>query len=517
MSKSDQLFELIKSLTKTEKGYFKKHQSFGSADGDKQYVKLFDLIDAQKVYDEADIKKKLKDPKTIKQLPALKNYLYKQILSALESYHESDLSEIRSTLNQIEILFHKGLYYHYKPMMDKLKLRVQKLEKHTYALELNLMDLGMGIRRRNYEVFKEEHNLLEESFTEALEQLNDFSNIYRVYWRCHLLGRRLNSHPDDKEALHMLDEIIQTPSIKPVKKNRSTLAKAWFEQNMAIYHFFHKNVEQALMHTKNILVIYDEKPEAFGNDMQYVFTTYYNYTLDLIMLQRFEEAKEMIQSMSQIEAKKERHKNILFQYKYSLLFQLYQDQGLFQEEESMVIHFTEELPTKENVMVNILKSRLFFKLIRHYFILESFDSCITWTNKLLDMQQINPDKRLHATSLFIDIICHWELHHEQLVISKLRAAQSFFKQLDQLNARLKLLFRLMNKLATCIVSSQKNQLYQELKVALTDALEEDPMHQILITTELVTWLEARIRRKSLLMTERQRLTALHENKPYSLL
>jgi hypothetical protein len=514
MSKSDLLFELIKSLTKTEKGYFKKHQSFGSTDGDKNYLRLFDLIDNQKTYDEAEIKKKLKDAKTIKQLPALKNYLYKQILKALESYHESDLSDIRSTLNQIEILYHKGLYYHYRPMMDRLKLKAEKLEKHTYSLELNLMELGIGIRSRNYEVFAEEHKMLQESFSSTIEQLSDFSSIYRIYWRCHPLGRRLNSHPDDKEALRMLDDIIQVPAMLEPAKDRSTLAKAWYEQNMAIYHFFHKNVEQALIHTKNILVIYDQKPEVFSNDMQYIFTTYYNYSLDLIMLYRFEEAAEMIASLSQIEAKRERHKNILFQYKYSLLFQSYQTQGRFAEEESIVNEFIQELPGKENVMVNIFKARIFYTIARHYFILENFDACITWTNKLFDMQHANPDRRLHASTIFIDILCHIELHHEQLALSKIRAAQTYFKQVNQLNAQLKNMLRIFNKLATVVVANQKNPRLLELKHDLGDVQEESAIHQIMDSTEYITWIEARIHRNSLLSTEKLRLSAMREGRRF---
>ena len=48
MKASGDLFTLIKSLTQTEKRYFKLFSSLQK--GDKNYVKLFDAIDRQKTY-----------------------------------------------------------------------------------------------------------------------------------------------------------------------------------------------------------------------------------------------------------------------------------------------------------------------------------------------------------------------------------------------------------------------------------------------------------------------------------
>jgi hypothetical protein len=108
-------------------------------------------------------------------------------------------------------------------------------------------------------------------------------------------------------------------------------------------------------------------------------------------------------------------------------------------------------------MVNLFKARIYFMIIRHYFILEQFDDCITWTNKMMELQQFNPDKRIHAATIFIDIICHLELHHEQLVLSKIRAAQSYFTHHNQLNQALKSMFRQLNRLAAVLVAAQKSQ------------------------------------------------------------
>ena len=52
---TDPLFQIIKSLTKAEKRYFKLHVNKQIAGEDTKFLKLFDLIDKQKDYDESKI------------------------------------------------------------------------------------------------------------------------------------------------------------------------------------------------------------------------------------------------------------------------------------------------------------------------------------------------------------------------------------------------------------------------------------------------------------------------------
>ena len=54
MKPSTELFNLIQSLSKSEKRFFKLSSSL--QDGEKNYLKLFDAIEKQKSYDEKEIK-----------------------------------------------------------------------------------------------------------------------------------------------------------------------------------------------------------------------------------------------------------------------------------------------------------------------------------------------------------------------------------------------------------------------------------------------------------------------------
>ena len=57
MTPSDELFKLIKCLTKSEKRFFKLFSSLQS--GDKNYLKIYDYLVSVEEYDEYEFKKKI--------------------------------------------------------------------------------------------------------------------------------------------------------------------------------------------------------------------------------------------------------------------------------------------------------------------------------------------------------------------------------------------------------------------------------------------------------------------------
>ena len=84
---SEQLFRLIKSLSKSEKRQFRLISMRLSDDQDKKFLRLFDVIERQNKYDEQKILKKIPEsPRT--QLPNQKAHLNHLLMKSLR-FHES--------------------------------------------------------------------------------------------------------------------------------------------------------------------------------------------------------------------------------------------------------------------------------------------------------------------------------------------------------------------------------------------------------------------------------------------
>ena len=106
----DNLFVLIKSLSKSEKRQFKLYVGRLGVNEGSKFLMLFDILEKLSVYDESVILKKGIVKK--QQLSNLKAHLYKQILISLRlnPSHQDIRIQIREQLDFATILYHKGLY-----------------------------------------------------------------------------------------------------------------------------------------------------------------------------------------------------------------------------------------------------------------------------------------------------------------------------------------------------------------------------------------------------------------------
>jgi len=110
--KKELLFQLIKSLTKEEKRHFKLFVSrYNTARGN-NYLKLFNAIEKQDVYDEDAIKEQFREEAFVKQLTVTKHYLQKQIIRSLQNLHSEStvVLSMLSIQHQIAVLYAKGQY-----------------------------------------------------------------------------------------------------------------------------------------------------------------------------------------------------------------------------------------------------------------------------------------------------------------------------------------------------------------------------------------------------------------------
>ncbi len=105
---TDHIFQLINSMTASEKRYFKRHYS-----SEKSLITtLFDYINSQSEYNEDDVKAYFADSKLSKNLKVYKVQLTDVLLKSLISYHNKKniRSKIRMGLEEIDILVDKKLF-----------------------------------------------------------------------------------------------------------------------------------------------------------------------------------------------------------------------------------------------------------------------------------------------------------------------------------------------------------------------------------------------------------------------
>lgn len=175
----NQLHELIKSLTQTEKRYFKLFAQLQTSNKDCDYVLLFNAIEKQKVFNETKIKAHFKGTSIEKRYASLKKYLYELILKCLTNYHieSKDSIKVRRMLDSAEILIAKGLYHQAKRRLDKTEKIAEDAGMLFLLHDIKRLKLETEISAGNRPSSAQFENF-ESDLNELSDELSIFNTLY---------------------------------------------------------------------------------------------------------------------------------------------------------------------------------------------------------------------------------------------------------------------------------------------------------------------------------------------------
>ncbi|MFC4873723.1 hypothetical protein [Negadavirga shengliensis] len=206
--KKDFLFELVETLSSSEKRNFKLFAHRLEANQDAKYLLLFDALDRMPEYNEGILFKKT--PVSKKQLSNMKAHLYKQILTSLRLLYADRNVELQlnEQIDFARILFNKGLYMQSLKILDKAKqvaaqysldtvmLRIVELEK---VIESQHITRSM---RNRAEVLSAQTIQL----TDKVSLKNRFSNLSLQLYGFYLK----TGYIKDKENREMLEKFYSS-------------------------------------------------------------------------------------------------------------------------------------------------------------------------------------------------------------------------------------------------------------------------------------------------------------------
>ncbi|MBL7809170.1 MAG: hypothetical protein JNN28_15220 [Saprospiraceae bacterium] len=169
MKKND-LYDLVHSLTKSEKRHFQlKNRRQGET---VDYFRLFEILDKIEVFDEKKLKNVFPEQVNAGQLHVTKNYLREKILESLRQFH-SQISRdalVKDFLKNVEIFFYKELYTQASDELARAEKLAAEYELHTAQIEVSRWKrrLEQTLHPHRYDRFAE---ILEEQrrATDALQ------------------------------------------------------------------------------------------------------------------------------------------------------------------------------------------------------------------------------------------------------------------------------------------------------------------------------------------------------------
>ncbi len=219
-AKSD-LFSLIKSMSKQEKRHFSIDSLREGGDKYPTYIRLFEAFNSMEQFSQEDLIKACKNESYLPHLSSKCDYLKEKILQSL-LYHRNKKEqgpemELRSILDEIEILFDRNLHFFCRKKLRKGRELAEQFGLPGYLLEILTWERrllrGLRIPRNQKELAQTK---TEEDF--ALKQLEISTQLIQILDE---VSFPKEDPGQSSEQLELIDEIPCPPEVLTFKAKRA--------------------------------------------------------------------------------------------------------------------------------------------------------------------------------------------------------------------------------------------------------------------------------------------------------
>jgi hypothetical protein len=492
MKTSDNLFRLIKSLSKSEKGYFKKYANFHVRNEENNYTRIFDAIDTQKEYDEKKILKKFSKERFINQFAVAKNYLYEMILESLEAYHKNSTTEIRSILNRIEILVDKGLYSQAKKLLKKVKEMAISHEKLTYIPEINLME--QSIYRMHYDVGDlrdNSDNLIEEIEVSAMKIKNmaEYESLKnRLYVQRIEMGVLRN-----ETEMKSYDWLLRSPLLKNDKQALSINAKILYYELFASYYNYTEDSEKCYEFSSKLIRLIEENKQVIETNVNFPTHFLYRHSIQCYNMGKYHEALEYISKMEVLKVKSDVQKLNILLKAYNTKLNVYFRMGNMKKCMQLIPEI-ETLLEKDNGD-KLLKEIIYWQVTSLLMISEQYKLALKWLVKANIAENYNIRQDLECIGRIMEIILHYELGKSDVMEYRIKSTYRFLASKQKMYQLEKIILTSIRKLINVNSREESIQFFKQLKAALEPIVQDPLESKFLVYFDIMSWLESKIEKK----------------------
>ena len=488
MKKNDDLFQLIKSLSRNERRYFRLFSQLQK--GDKAYLDLFNALDKLREYDEKLFKTKNREKNFISNLAWRKHHLYNLILKSLESYHESIDTEVYSLLHRNEVLYEKGLFKQCKKILIKAKNIAQKYEMYHIIFEIlnweDMISIKLFDVERQVKVIEEsKHNIV------LLSNLTDYKNILQEIYNLHHVIGVFRKQEEQKKLAH----IVTSKLWKDESQAMTFKAKRHFFYSHFLYCFMKGDYENGYVYTKKCVDSFFAQPEQIAYNSHFYITAMnaflycctvqkkHNDMIDYIL--RLNETKRYFTKRS------DRASAVLLSYHELGYYML---AGKLEKGIEAAKRIEREILEYDDILSPLEKYSLYMNLAFLYFMAGKHKEAIAWLYKIISAGQLKARADFESMVRIFYIIAQYEKGSSpQFMKSLLRSTYRMLVKREQLYKYEKIILDFIRKKLIKMDSGDDlvvllKDLREQLIVIEKDPFEGRPLEYF----DLISWITSKI-------------------------
>ena len=508
-NQKDHLFQLIKSLSKSEKRQFKLYVGRLGVNADSKFLNLFNFLDKANGYDEASILKSGIVKK--QQLANIKAHLYKQILISLKlsPSHQNIRAQIREQLDFASILYHKGLYRQSLKILDKAKeVAISNEEKN---LAYQVVELEKVI----------ESQYITRSISNRADELSiqakDLSYLNVIASKLSNLSIQLYSiilktgYVKNEEEKTEIEEYFHARLPKYEIQKLGFREKLWLYKAYLWYSFLTQDFKNCYKYATQWVQLFYDNPKMINSNPVF-FLKGNNYLLEsLFFIKRKDRFDKTLASYEKI-IKSEGFpidnniEALSFLYVNLHKINAHFIDGSFEEGLYLVPKIEEELTQFKNRIDEHHIMTFYYKFASLYFGMGDNDKCIFYLNKIISNRSLSMREDLLCFSRILHLVANYEAGYDYHLESLLRSTYKFLLKMNDLHEVQKEMIKFIKNLQN-IYPHEIKKAFRELHTKLAQ-YEDDPYEgRAFLYLDILSWLESNIESKPISQVIRDKYLA----------
>lgn len=492
---TDHLFQLIKTLSKSEKRSFKLYVSRNQSPEDLKFIQLFDVLDKQSDYNEPQLFKKIPGIKK-EQLSNLKAHLYKQLLTSLRLLHKQRNADIdiREHIDYARVLYNKGLYLQSLRILDKAKGMARLT--HEYLLLLEIIEFEKLIESRH--ITRSLENRADELAAEArrlnhqIQQTNQLSNLaLRLYGLYLKVG-----HARNEKDYFMIREFFDSNLPDIADSQLGFFEKVYLFQSYCWYNYIVQDLLMYYRYAQKWVGLFETEPHMQQNDPTLYMKGMHNLLTALFTLMSYERFCLALNDLEQFVASRyedfdENARTLSFLYLSTARLNKHFIEGSFSEGIKLIPELEKQISHYELTLDQHRVLVFYYKIACLYFGNGEFGNAIDYLNKIINLKVGNLRSDIQCFARILHLISHYELRHYNLFEYLIKSVYRFLIKNEDMSQMIGEILKFLRK--------NLNERPQDLKPAfaqLKNRLEisaQNPYEKRnFLYLDIVSWLESKI-------------------------
>ncbi len=491
---TDTVFQLVKSLEKSEKRNFKLYVTRNSSSEELKIVQLFDALDKMDVYDEAYLLKKNPEIKK-QQLSNLKAHLYKQILSSLRLINDESNIDIvlHEQMDHARILYNKGLYLQSLKVLDKMKEQAKSRNQFTYLQQalffeknIEALYITRSMQDRAEQLSKEATEI-----NDSLTLVSQLSNLSLQLYSWYIKHGHARNEKDDAEIQRYFKERLG---------DKAHLCKSFYEK-LYLYQcycwttFIRQDFLQYYRYTQKWVNLFEEEPYMVEIETGHYIKGMHNLMGSHFDLGNHQKLKETLQQFktfcdSKIVEQNVNNKIQCFVYYNISLLNKHFLEGSFTKGLQLVPEIEAKLKEYELYLDRHRILVFYYKIACMYFGSGDYEHTIDYLNKIMNWK-VDLRTDLQCYSRLLHLIAHYELGNYDILDHLIKSVYRFMAKMQNLSVIEEDIFAFLRNsfhLSVKDIKPELEKLLVKLKAHQSDRFET----RAFMYLDIISWIESKL-------------------------